>query len=134
MAHSVGDLFYGPCPFVCLLWGKSSEHLCPSFNHTLYFLLLMFKNSLSILHVSVSYMFVKSCPIWGYLFISLMVSFEEKQLVIVMKSIFLLFVWVFSFILCLRAIAKTSPANSQVMEVYSIVLRVPQPSLLICVS
>lgn len=57
----------------------------------------MFKNSLSILDVSVSYMFVKSCPIWGCLFISLMVSFEEKQLVIVMKFIFLLFVWVFFF-------------------------------------
>lgn len=48
---------------------KSSKYFCPSFNCTLYLLLLTFKTSISILDVSVSYTIVKECLIWGCLFI-----------------------------------------------------------------
>lgn len=87
------------CPLsICLSsLEKSSEHFCPPFHCTLYLLLLTLKNSISILAVSVRYMIVKRCPIWGCLFISLTVSYEAKQLVILMKSIFFVCVWWFSF-------------------------------------
>lgn len=114
--------------------GKSSEYLCPSFNHALYLVLLMFKNSLSILDGSVKLHDCQIVPDPG-------VSFHFIDGVLWRKTAcncdevhFFCCLCGFFFILCLEAIAKTSPANSQVTEVYSIVLKVLQPSLLICVS
>jgi hypothetical protein len=127
VVHSVGG-------FLCLLsipvspLENSPQHFRPSFSCTLSLLLLTFKSSIFVLDVSVSYMTVKFAPVWGCLFASLMVAFETKQLVILMKSSFLVVCVCFGLVFLISPLCRGG--GGSIIAKTSQIHRSHRPSLL----